>query len=138
MNAPTPRKFYSLGFSETANGLWDRPDRLRFFDNLPKYPTIARGAGLSLCGASFGDNVSSVDMQKFNRILSFDDINGIITVEAGASLGKLYKFLAPRGWMVPVQPGYPDITIGGCIAANVHGKNPLNMVVLDNGFKKSN
>src|SRR5258708_24098589 len=40
------------------------------------------------------------------------------------TLGNLLAITAGHGLWLPVQPGYPDITIGGCIAANVHGKNP--------------
>jgi decaprenylphospho-beta-D-ribofuranose 2-oxidase len=40
------------------------------------------------------------------------------------TLGDLLKLTGPARLWLPVQPGYPAITIGGCIAANVHGKNP--------------
>lgn len=125
MTSSATRTFHSLGFSESAQGEWERPDRFRFFDNLPRTPTIPRGAGLSLTGAGFGDGVCAVEMTRFDRILDFDATAGMISVEAGVSLGQLFDFLTPHGWMVAVQPGYPDITIGGCIAGNVHGKNPL-------------
>ncbi|TAN78256.1 MAG: FAD-binding oxidoreductase [Magnetospirillum sp.] len=125
MTAAASRVFHSLGFSESARGEWERPDRFRFFDDMPRTPSIPRGAGLSLTGASFGDRVRAVEMCRFDRILDFDPRAGTITVEAGITLGRLFTFLAPRGWLVAVQPGHPDITIGGCIAGNVHGKNPL-------------
>jgi decaprenylphospho-beta-D-ribofuranose 2-oxidase len=40
-------------------------------------------------------------------------------------LGELFNFLAARGLYLPVQPGHGALSIGGCIAADVHGKNPL-------------
>lgn len=125
MTSSASRDFHSLGFGESARGEWDRPDRLRIFDHLPRTVAIPRGAGLSLTGAGFGEGVRAVEMTRFDRILAFDATLGTITVEAGVTLGQLFDFLAPRGWLVAVQPGYPDITIGGCIAGNVHGKNPL-------------
>ncbi|MBF0092956.1 MAG: FAD-binding oxidoreductase [Alphaproteobacteria bacterium] len=125
MSAPVARTFHSLGFGESARGRWLVPDRLRFLDALPGVPGIPRGAGLSLAGAGFGEDVLALDMRRFDRILAFDPGAGTITVEAGITLGKLFRFLAPRGWQIAAQPGHPDITVGGCIAGNVHGKNPL-------------
>lgn len=58
-----------------------------------------------------------------DRILDFDEASGEVTCEAGTTLGALHAFLGPRGYFLPVQPGYPGITVGGCVAADVHGKN---------------
>jgi decaprenylphospho-beta-D-ribofuranose 2-oxidase len=127
MSEAAARVFHSLGFGEHAQGLWDAPDRYRFFDSPDlSLPLIPQGAGLSLAGAGFGEGVKSVGMCRFDRILAFDPACGIVTVEAGITLGRLFEFLAPHGWQVAVQPGHPDITVGGCIGANVHGKNPLS------------
>ena len=65
----------------------------------------------------------SVDARNFNRILEFDPTTGCVTVEAGITLGDLYRFTVPRDWILPVMPGSPTITVGGCIAPNIHGKN---------------
>ena len=123
MTASAARRFHSLGFGESAEARFEEPDRIRFFDHLPAGTMTARGAGLSLAGAGFGPATRVVGMRAFDRILAFDPEAGTLEVEAGASLGKLFGFLTPRGWSVAVQPGYPGITIGGCIAGNVHGKS---------------
>lgn len=86
-------------------------------------PVIARGAGLSYCSASAMENGLSLDMRSFNRILAFDSKNGLITVEAGTTIGDLNTFVIDHAWLLPVLPGYPMITVGGCIAFNVHGKS---------------
>jgi decaprenylphospho-beta-D-ribofuranose 2-oxidase len=65
----------------------------------------------------------AIDHRRLDRILSFDAETGEIECESGATLGTLHAFLGPKGFFLPVQPGYPGITIGGCIAADVHGKN---------------
>jgi decaprenylphospho-beta-D-ribofuranose 2-oxidase len=75
--------------------------------------------------ASFGSKSLSLGLNRFNRILAFDSSGKepTIIVEAGISLHKLHLFLCPQGLRVPVEPGHPQITIGGCIAFNVFGKN---------------
>jgi decaprenylphospho-beta-D-ribofuranose 2-oxidase len=102
-----------------------RPDRYRFFSATPDGAvSIARGAGLSFAAASFGADAYSVELGSFDRVLGFDSKSGQIDVEAGTTLETLYRFLTPRGRYLPVQPGFGSITVGGCIACDVHGKNP--------------
>ncbi len=62
-------------------------------------------------------------MRRFDRVLAFSGEEGWIEAEAGISLGQLFDFLVPRGFSIGVQPGHPQITLGGCIGGNVHGKN---------------
>lgn len=110
------------GVSRTASVAM--PDRYRYWDSLARDGcVISRGAGLSYCAASFGADAVTIDHRCFDRVLDFDSASGLVQVEAGISLGTLFHFLAPRGYYLPTQPGYPNITIGGCIAAEVHGKN---------------
>lgn len=102
-----------------------RPDRYRLLGALPAdAPRIARGGGVSYTGASFGDDAISQDLGAFDRLLAFDADNGQLTVEAGARIGDVQRFALARGWYLAVAPGHPRASIGGCIAADVHGKNP--------------
>ncbi|MFC1734037.1 FAD-dependent oxidoreductase, partial [candidate division KSB1 bacterium] len=78
----------------------------------------------------------SIDMTKFNRILAFDSENGIIKVEAGLPIGDLIRFIVQRGWYFKVVPGYPSITIGGCVAFNVHGKSQFNIGIFGDHIKE--
>jgi len=118
--------FVSLDRGTRAECEFLQPDRWRDVLMLrPEEATIARGSGLSYVGASFAQGGTSIGMGRFDRILGFDSAQGWIEVEVGCTVGKLYSFLAPRGLRLPVQPGYPTITIGGCIAGNVHGKNHM-------------
>ena len=102
-----------------------RPDRYRLLDALPAdAPRIARGSGVSYVAASFGDATISQEFSAFDRLLDFDADAGRLTVEAGARIGDVQRFALAHGWYLAVAPGHPRATIGGCIAADVHGKNP--------------
>jgi decaprenylphospho-beta-D-ribofuranose 2-oxidase len=103
-----------------------RPDRYRDLMSLPPgQPRIVRGGGYSYVAAGFGGGGVVQDARAFNRIVAFDESTGVLECEGATTLGKIFTVAAPRGWYLPVQPGYPDITIGGCIATDVHGKNQL-------------
>lgn len=102
-----------------------RADRYRLLDALPAdAPRIARGGGVSYVAASFGGDAISQDVAAFDRLLAFDADTGLLSVEGGACIGDVQRFALARGWYLPVTPGHPRATIGGCIAADVHGKNP--------------
>jgi decaprenylphospho-beta-D-ribofuranose 2-oxidase len=118
-------RFTSFDGTESFDAECVRPDRYRqlFAELSSPRQLIPRGAGLTYCAASAGEGVVSIDARSFNRILEFDSTTGHVTVEAGISLGDLYRFTVPRGWILPVMPGSPSITVGGCIAPNIHGKN---------------
>ncbi|MFZ1390862.1 MAG: FAD-binding oxidoreductase [Dokdonella sp.] len=102
-----------------------RPDRYRLIEALPAdVQRITRGGGVSYVGASFASDSVVQDLGAFDRLLEFDAQRGLITVEAGARIGDVVRFALAHGWLLPVAPGHPRATIGGCIAADVHGKNP--------------
>jgi decaprenylphospho-beta-D-ribofuranose 2-oxidase len=58
-----------------------------------------------------------------DRILAFDERSGVLRAEAGYSLQHLLRVFLPRGWFTPVTPGTQFVTLGGMVAADVHGKN---------------
>ena len=124
-SSPAPiRRYVSLDRRDRSLCEWLRPDRYRELFELSKTrKLIAHGSALSLVGAGFSSGALAIDMTCFNRLLSFDPGTCRIAVEAGATLAKLLQFLLPRGFTLPVLPGYPHLTVGGCIAGNVHGKN---------------
>lgn len=127
-SAPSPEALVRLqsfdgGVTETARV--QRPDRYRYFDasRMPEGHRISRGAGLSYAAASFGGEGVSVEHGAFNRILGFDSSAGTVCVEPGITLLELHRFLEGKRLYLPVQPGHGSITVGGCVAADVHGKN---------------
>ncbi len=77
-------------------------------------------------GRSYGDSALSSKMIKTrqrNYFLDFDEVSGIIKVEAGVLLSEILDVIVPKGWFIKVTPGTKLVTVGGCIAADVHGKN---------------
>lgn len=78
-------------------------------------------------GRAYGDSAVSpettIHMRHFNHFLAFDRDAGLITVEAGVLLADVIKVCLPHGWFPPVTPGTKFVTVGGMIAADVHGKN---------------
>jgi decaprenylphospho-beta-D-ribofuranose 2-oxidase len=120
-----PQLLRTMDGGVSARAIVLRPDRHGFFTPGPDgTASVARGGGLSYAAASFGAGIKSIDLGAFDRVLDFDQQTGDVEVEAGITLGALYRFLAPRGRYLPVQPGYVSITVGGCIGSDVHGKNP--------------
>jgi len=118
------RRFTSLDRQTELDCEYHLPDRYRDVLSISGADKlITQGAGVSYVGASFSDQSNVIGMRKFNRILDFSEAEKWIEVEAGISLGKLFNFLTPKNLSLPVMPGHPQISVGGCIAANVHGKN---------------
>ena len=128
----------SFDGTEIINGFIERPEKYSHLYNIANSTQgiIARGSGLSYCAAASGNDITSIDMKRFNRILSFDEANGIIKVECGLTIGNFISFIVKRGWYFNVIPGYPSITIGGCIAFNVHGKSQFNIGTFGNHVKE--
>jgi decaprenylphospho-beta-D-ribofuranose 2-oxidase len=84
--------------------------------------SIARGLGRSYGDAAINQGGQVLGMARFDRILAFDQATGTLTCEAGVSLALILRLFAPRGWFPMVTPGTKIVTIGGCIANDVHGK----------------
>lgn len=79
-------------------------------------------------GRSYGDTALCKDgtvliTTGLDRIISADWDKGIIRAEAGLTLDTLLKICVPRGWFPIVTPGSKFVTLGGCVANDVHGKN---------------
>jgi len=116
--------FTSFDRSFSVTTTHQKPDRYRSLLDIEQIPQIPRGAGLSYVPASFGKNILVKEVLHFNRILEFDETSKIVVVESGTSLKKLLEWSVTKNLFFPVLPGWPEITVGGCLAANVHGKNP--------------
>jgi len=85
--------------------------------------TIMRGQGRSYGDAAMLKDGLVVLSERLDRIVAFDEQTGVLTAEAGLTLEQIMHDFVPRGWFPPVTPGTAYVSIGGCIAADVHGKN---------------
>jgi FAD/FMN-containing dehydrogenase len=78
-------------------------------------------------GRSYGDaplnRQGVICHTRLNRFLAFDAQSGVVECEAGVSLAEILQYFLPRGFFLPVTPGTKFVTVGGAIAADVHGKN---------------
>jgi decaprenylphospho-beta-D-ribofuranose 2-oxidase len=89
----------------------------------PSRGMIARGLGRSYNNAAQSAGGVVISTARLKRILELDPATGLATCEAGVSLEQLMVAGLPAGWFVPVSPGTRQVTVGGAIAADVHGKN---------------
>ena len=87
----------------------------------PPTVCIARGAGLS-----YGDSALAKDVissRGLRHICELDAATGVLRCAAGLSLREVLQEIVPRGWFLPVLPGTALVSIGGAVAADIHGKN---------------
>lgn len=119
----------NFGHSLQAAAYVYQPEQI---DQLDALFELSRRSGVSIAlrgaGRSYGDaalNAGGIvlDLTKLDRILEWNPETGIVRVEPGVTIEQLWKHTLPDGWWPPVVPGTMFPTIGGCLAANVHGKN---------------
>jgi len=84
---------------------------------------IARGLGRSYGDAAQLAGGTVIDARGLGGIGDIDEATGLVTVGAGTSLQDLLDVAVPRGFFAMVTPGTRQVTVGGAIAADVHGKN---------------
>ncbi|MBN1303484.1 MAG: FAD-binding oxidoreductase [Anaerolineales bacterium] len=82
-----------------------------------------RGTGLSYNDAALNGGGILLDMTSMNRILEWNPETGLVKAEPGVTLQQLWQHVLPDGWWPPVVSGTMMTTLGGCLGANIHGKN---------------
>ena len=132
---PSPLNDIHARLNESRPSLYRRPESLSdVFETLRQ----ARRRGLSVAiaggrhamgGQQFLAGGCVLDMRGLNRILQFDRERGLITVEAGITWPELMRgYLSMQAgqqhqWGIrQKQTGADGLTVGGAIAANIHGR----------------
>lgn len=84
---------------------------------------LAHGQGRSYGDAALVRDGLLMLTERLNRVIAFDEETGILKAESGMTLDEVLRECVPRGWFPPVTPGTKFVSLGGCVAADVHGKN---------------
>jgi len=83
---------------------------------------IARGLGRAYGNPAQCAGGTVLELTGLDHI-QLDAASGCATCGAGASLDAVLRVIVPAGFFLPVTPGTRNVTVGGAIAADVHGKN---------------
>lgn len=107
-----------------AECLTYRPERRQELHQLvASAPSLlARGQGRSYGDAALNPQTTILTV-RLDRFLSFDPHEGILKAQAGVTLDEIMHICIPRGFLPAVIPGTRFVSLGGAVAANVHGKN---------------
>ncbi len=103
---------HARGADDIAAALKDRSAR----------GVLARGLGRSYGDAAQSGGATVVDMTGVSGF-SLDAASATVRADGGASLDAILRAIVPQGFFVPVSPGTRFVTVGGAIAADIHGKN---------------
>jgi decaprenylphospho-beta-D-ribofuranose 2-oxidase len=98
----------------------DDRDWERLFADPPQRGVTVRGLGRSYGDAALnsGGTVAWAAARGGARLL-----DGVLEADAGTSIQDALRVCLPAGWMLPVVPGTGHVSLGGALAADVHGKN---------------
>lgn len=120
MSAPYPSWGGIHAPNQTPRPLYNRHAAL---PRNPDAPQLPRGMGRSYGDVCLNPDGELLLTPALDRLIAFDPQTGRLQCEAGLTMRALLDFAVPRGWFPPVTPGTAHVTLGGCIANDVHGKN---------------
>lgn len=101
----------------------ERPREQKEILATPNESFIARGLGRAYGDAALNADHGVILQERFDKYLAFDPRTGLLECEGGVSVEDLLATFLPRGFFPPATPGTKYITVGGAIAADIHGKN---------------
>jgi FAD/FMN-containing dehydrogenase len=123
VNAPATTRLAGWGANLRADCALIEPETpAELAARLDRAGTIARGLGRSYGDAALNGGGQVVGTRRLDRYLGFDEASGTLTCEAGVTLARIIEDFAPRGFFPMITPGTKFVTVGGCIANDIHGK----------------
>lgn len=84
---------------------------------------IARGLGRAYGDSALCRDGTVACTERLDRFVAFDARSGVLEADAGVSFDDIIRTFLPKGWFLPTTPGTKFVTVGGAVAADVHGKN---------------
>lgn len=125
MSSITKKTLHGWGRAPVATCSAWRPEKQRHVQNIitnHDEGLIARGLGRSYGDAALQTS-GVLCTDRLNHFIALDTQRGTVKAQAGLSLADVMANTIPKGWLPPVIPGTRHVTLGGCFASNVHGKN---------------
>lgn len=110
------------GYPRKLTKIFYPTDIKQILEELKCGELIARGNGRAYGDSAINQN-KTINMKYFNKLISFDENTGVLVAEAGVLLKQILDSFIIKGWFPYVTPGSKFVTVGGLIAADVHGKN---------------
>lgn len=124
---PVQRQISGWGRYPRSQARLYRPEKIATLGRLiaapPEDSLLARGLGRSYGDAALNSKGGTVLSSRLDRLLEFDQESGVLRAEAGVSFAEILRLFVPRGFFLPVTPGTQQVSLGGAIASDVHGKN---------------
>ena len=94
-----------------------------------------KGSGTSIVGSYFSKNTKVLETQSSLEVISFNAVKKQIIVRPSMKLSSLYELLIPNHLFIASVPSYPFASIGGCVAADVHGQNHIKEGCFSNNIE---
>ena len=88
-----------------------------------KLKILSLGSSLSWFDTIFNTNNIIINLKYFKKTFKFDKKKGILILSASYKISEIMKSINKYGWTVCSIPGNSEVTIGGCIGNDVHGKD---------------
>lgn len=89
-------------------------------------PLLPRGRGCSEGDASDPVGGQWLLSANLDHMIGFDPTQGRLECEAGTPVAEIQTLGLARGWILPVIPACPEVTVGGAIANDIHDDGHLH------------
>lgn len=129
MKLPAKTKIFSWGYGYSADVFLLKPNsideivEILHFAHQTQTQVICKGGANSFGNVFLLQNQIVLDLTAFSAIKKFDATRGVVVVEGNALIREILTLIMPSGWFLHGVSGSIDNTVGGAIAANVHGKD---------------